>query len=170
VDVQEGSREGQEGLEMRLPEIQRSGLGAEIRRLRLGRGWTQDQLSEASGVGQSTISALENGRQEQTSLEYLQRLARAFKVSINLLLRAAGIMDDEAGDLSSREAVFRDISILLRQMASAETIDELEALRDENDLETYEVAVRALVGAFASNSQMGGTFWRLAIKARRDGK
>lgn len=151
---------------MRLPEIQRSGLGAEIKRLRLARGWTQDQLSEVAVVGQSTISALENGRQEQTSLEYLQRLARAFKVSINVLLRAAGIMDDDEAELSTREAVFRDIATLLRELAPAETIDELEAMRDHELAETYEGAVRALVEAFASNARMGGKLLRLPRTTR----
>lgn len=153
---------------MQLPELQRSGLGAEIKRLRRGRGWTQDQLYEESGVGQSTISALENGRQEQTSLEYLQRLARAFKVSINVLLRAAGIMDDEDVELTTRDAVFRDIGVLLRELASPETIDELEFLREHESAIIYERAVRALVGAFASNAKMGGELWRLSREIRRD--
>ena len=146
---------------MRLPDLQRSGLGAEIRRLRHARGWTQDQLAEASGVGQSTISALENGRQDQTSLEYLQRLARAFQVSINVFLRAAGIMDGEEEELTSREAVFRDITTLLRQLAPAETIDELEALREGEAPEDYEEAVRALVDAFAANTRMHGRVARV---------
>ena len=88
--------------EMRLPEGRRPQLGQEIKRLRRVRRWTQEQLEERSGVGQSTISALENGKQDQTSGEYLRRLADAFDVSVNVLLEAAGIMDEGATETPRR--------------------------------------------------------------------
>src|SRR5215210_15630 len=37
-------------------------LGEQLRRARLGRGWSQRGLERASGVDQTTISRLENGR------------------------------------------------------------------------------------------------------------
>lgn len=79
---------------MRLPEDRRSRLGKELKRLRNLRRLTQEQLEELSEVGQSTISALENGRQDQTSIEYLRRLAGALDVSVNVFLVAAGLMEE----------------------------------------------------------------------------
>lgn len=90
--------------EMRLPADRRSQLGQEIKRLRKLRRLTQEQLEEVSGVGQSTISALENGRQDQTSAEYFRRLAKALGVSVNVLLAAAGVMDEEEAEEESRPA------------------------------------------------------------------
>lgn len=146
---------------MRFDEVQRGGLGAEIRRLRLARGWTQDELRDRAEIGQSTISALENGKQEQTSLEYLQRLARAFGVSVNVFLRAAGIMEEEAPQVAGIDAVFADVADLLREVARPEAIEELRRLRESTSPEVYREAVRALVGAFASNLEMGVRMYRM---------
>jgi len=53
----------------------------EIRRVRKRTGFTQVQLSEATGIDQSSISRIENGKQG-VSLDYLQRMARAMGVSV----------------------------------------------------------------------------------------
>jgi transcriptional regulator with XRE-family HTH domain len=37
-------------------------LGTQLRRARLGNGWSQRRLERESGVDQTTISRLENGR------------------------------------------------------------------------------------------------------------
>src|SRR5690242_21835193 len=63
--------------------------GAAIRRLRLARGWSLAQLSEASGVPVSTLSRVELG---QNALNYdkLIRLCRALDVDLdNLVARQA---------------------------------------------------------------------------------
>jgi transcriptional regulator with XRE-family HTH domain len=50
------------------------------------RGWSQQDLSEASGVGQDTISALERGHHEPRP-STLRKLARAFGVEVAELFR-----------------------------------------------------------------------------------
>lgn len=70
-------------------------LGDELRRLRRLRGLTQEALEERSGVNQGTISALENGRQERTSLENINGFARALDVDPDVLLGAMGVDFDQ---------------------------------------------------------------------------
>lgn len=58
-------------------------LGENIRRLRLARDWTLDDLSERSGVDRGTISALENRRSRRS--EFAPQLARAFGMTVEEL-------------------------------------------------------------------------------------
>jgi len=53
----------------------------EIRQVRKKAGFTQAQLSEATGIDQASISRIENGKQGVT-LDYLQRMARALGVGV----------------------------------------------------------------------------------------
>lgn len=41
-------------------------VGRNVRKIRLGRGLTQEQLAEKSGLGQQYISPLESGRRNPT--------------------------------------------------------------------------------------------------------
>lgn len=51
-----------------------------LRRLRRDRELTQEQLAKASGVNQTTISDLENGRTTNPSWETIARIAKALHV------------------------------------------------------------------------------------------
>jgi phage repressor protein C with HTH and peptisase S24 domain len=63
-------------------------LGANIKRLRLERGWDQPTLSERSGVDVGTISALEVRDSERS--KYAPQLATALGVSVGELYGTAG--------------------------------------------------------------------------------
>lgn len=54
-----------------------------IRKLRLEKGWSQEQLAEASGVSTRTIQRLERGG--QASLESMKCLAAVFETNFNAL-------------------------------------------------------------------------------------
>jgi transcriptional regulator with XRE-family HTH domain len=54
-------------------------LGGQLRRARFGMGWSQMHLEQVSGVDQTTISRLENGRLAHFSLVRLGRLALALE-------------------------------------------------------------------------------------------
>lgn len=56
-----------------------------IRDARKRAGFTQVQLSEATGIDQATISRMENSRQSIT-LEYLKRIAGALGVKLGELV------------------------------------------------------------------------------------
>lgn len=52
--------------------------GERLKALRIGKGWTQDKLSEKSGVSQGHISDLEHGR-HLMDVPTAQRLAKALR-------------------------------------------------------------------------------------------
>ena len=60
--------------------------GEKLKRLRRGRGWTQQELSEASGVAQSTIAQIEKMRREEPRPRTLKKLAAALGVETAELL------------------------------------------------------------------------------------
>jgi transcriptional regulator with XRE-family HTH domain len=61
-------------------------VGENVRRLRERRGWTQDQLAEASGIHPTYISGIERARRNAT-LAVVARLAEALRVDPARLLR-----------------------------------------------------------------------------------
>ena len=65
-------------------------LGANVRRLRERRGWTQHQLSDASSLHVTYISGVERGRRNIT-LDVVGRLAEALGVDACDLLRDAAL-------------------------------------------------------------------------------
>ena len=60
--------------------------GQKLKRLRRGSGMTQADLYEASGVAQSTIAQIENGRRQEPHPGTLKKLDEALDVSIYDLL------------------------------------------------------------------------------------
>lgn len=60
----------------------RIGLPFQIRALRLSRGWTQDQLAEATGMAQPRICEIEKPGQRKLNLETLLRLAAGLDVGL----------------------------------------------------------------------------------------
>jgi len=52
-----------------------------LRRLRLHKGWSQQDLAGKSGVGQDTISGIESGRREPRP-STLRKLAQALGVEV----------------------------------------------------------------------------------------
>ncbi len=81
----------------------KSGVGAAIRKLRLARGWTLNELAAHTGIPLSTLSRVELG---QNALNYdkLVRLCRALEVDLQgLVAREA----DVTAMISGRRAVIR---------------------------------------------------------------
>jgi ribosome-binding protein aMBF1 (putative translation factor) len=61
-------------------------LGATVRRLRLAHGWSQDVLSDRSGLHRAHIGEIERGETNVT-LQTLKTLADTFHVRITDLLK-----------------------------------------------------------------------------------
>jgi len=72
-----------------------------IAELRLERGWTQERLSEASGITVRTVQRLEAGN--DASLDTLSRVARALEVPVRELFAAVG-HDDFGRSVSALDA------------------------------------------------------------------
>lgn len=65
------------------------GPGAKLRALRIERSLTMGQLAEKTGIPQSTLSKLENGKMSMT-YEKLVRLGAGLQVDIGLLIQKDG--------------------------------------------------------------------------------
>lgn len=70
-----------------------SKLGEKIKKLRESYGMTIKDLSDKSGVGQSTISEIETGKAKNPKSETLAKIANALNVTVDSLL--AEKWDDE---------------------------------------------------------------------------
>ncbi len=67
-----------------------------IKKLRLDRGWSQEDLAETSGVSVRTIQRIENGG--RASLETLKCLAAVFETPVPELRRAEEMADQNDSD------------------------------------------------------------------------
>ncbi len=61
-----------------------------LKALREAKGLTQQQLAEAVGVRQATISDLETGKSRRIELDLIERLAKALRVKPGELLEYEG--------------------------------------------------------------------------------
>lgn len=103
-------------------------FGIRLREARTLRGWTQNRLSQESGLPAAVISHFETGTRRRASAASLVKLASALSVSVDYLLgRTEGIdiRDDRV------QATFRRLA-----GSSAETIEQavrvIEALMDRD--------------------------------------
>lgn len=62
-----------------------------LKALREAKGLTQQQLAEAVGVRQATISDLETGKSRRIELDLIERLAKALHVKPGELLEYGGL-------------------------------------------------------------------------------
>lgn len=60
-------------------------MGYKIKEVREQMGMTQEELASKSGVSRTTIWALENGIQKNTSTKTLTRIAEAMKTSVDAI-------------------------------------------------------------------------------------
>lgn len=73
-------------------------LAVVVRRLRLERGWSQEEAAHQTGMGTRLFQAIEGARTNVT-LTTLARLSRGFDVDAPLLFGSA----DDASDFERRE-------------------------------------------------------------------
>lgn len=61
-------------------------ISQNLRKIRIDRGLTQNRLSEASGIGRTTITEIENGTHPNTTIFVLCQLCKALRVTPNDLI------------------------------------------------------------------------------------
>lgn len=98
-------------------------LARRIRELRQARGWTQQDLSDESGLSRSYISRLEMGDIALPSSDRLRALASALGTTTDDLLQAAGFID-VPGDTS----LLPEIKTYLRQRYGIDNPQVLQAI------------------------------------------
>jgi len=68
-----------------MQSIQRR-LGDRIRKLRVGKGWSQEEFAEVTGFHRTYVGAMERGEKNMT-ISTLQIVAKTFDVTISALFR-----------------------------------------------------------------------------------
>jgi transcriptional regulator with XRE-family HTH domain len=95
-------------------EAQRAqALGALVRKLRRGRGYTLDELAKRIPMSASNLSRLELGTQGPPADEAIERIAAALEADAGKLLKAAG---RPSGGPSFEEQVLDRLNALGRDM------------------------------------------------------
>lgn len=109
-------------------------LGARLKKLRSDRGWSLENLADASGVSRSMLSQIERDQANPT-LAVTLRIARAFGMTIGELV--------EHPDASSSVNVIRAADRAYHYRSDEHcTIRTLSPLHLEKDVEFYEVQLR----------------------------
>src|SRR5712692_10915119 len=82
-----------------------SSFAAYLKELRKSRGLSLKQVETKAGVSNAYLSQLERGLRKPPHPEILQRLAKAYEVPVQDLLREAGYMGSEAQRGITREKI-----------------------------------------------------------------
>lgn len=104
-----------------------------VKKLRLRRGWSQEQLSDFSGLSVRTIQRIEKG--QTAGVESLKSLAAVFEVSITDLQQEPS-MDQTTNSLNN------DINVTLEERQAFEYVRKLKGFYSH--LATYCVVIPAL--------------------------
>lgn len=135
-----------------------------IRKLRLQRGWSQEQLAGISGVSTRTIQRIERGR--NASLESLKCLAAVFETDFNTL-REDTEMPDQNLTVKDRDALDK-LQILMagpqgRFSDAGLGDEEREAMEYVRDIKGFYVHLASYVVAMTLllvlNLVTGGPLW-----------
>ncbi len=69
--------------------------GKKIKELRIKIGISLTELSKISGVSKSYLSLIERGKQKNPSIEVLEKLAKALRIDVHLLIAQNNSLQDE---------------------------------------------------------------------------
>ena len=123
-------------------------LGARVKHLRAGRGWSLESLANASGVSRSMLSQIERERANPT-LGVTLRIARAFGLTLGELIEMPGA--------ASAVTVIRANDHTYHYRSDKDCrIRTLSPLNLEKDIEFYEVRLQS-GGALRSSPHFEGT-------------
>lgn len=154
-------------------------LGPVIRTLRLRRRWRQADLARAADVSPATISRLERGRVDATSLEVLRRVFAAVDARIELVPRwRGGDLDRliDARHAGMIEVLVRRLSSLPAWIVQPEVTFSIRGEHGSIDIVAWHPALRALliIEVKSSIDDVGGLvrqvdrYRRLAFEVARD--
>ncbi len=124
-----------------------------IQKLRLQRGWSQEQLAELSGLSVRTIQRIENGK--PASAESLKSLASVFEIEFSMLLPKSvdSIDSAKAAQASPEESKVDNFSIKNNPLMQGVSREEALALRH----------VRAVRGFYIHAAQYAAVIPVLAV-------
>lgn len=123
-------------------------VGRRVKKLRQDRGWSLEELADASGVSRSMLSEIERERANPT-LTVAFRIARAFGMSLEDLVEGAG------GGTAIRVIRAKDMAQVFRNDKLCQ-IRTLSPLNLEKDVEFYEMRLKK-GGSLTSQPHFAGT-------------
>ncbi|MVT40225.1 helix-turn-helix domain-containing protein [Chitinophaga oryziterrae] len=106
-------------------------LGTKLKDAREHLQLTLRQVEEASGISNAYLSQLENGKILKPSANILYKLSTLYKVNLNSLLAAAGIIttSDKSAELSREDEVLNNIAFYAENLSSDEKSQVLEYIK-----------------------------------------
>lgn len=106
-------------------------LGTKLKDAREHLQLTLRQVEEASGISNAYLSQLENGKILKPSANILYRLSTLYKVNLNSLLAAAGIIttSDKSAELSQEDEVLNNIAFYAENLSNDEKTQVLEYIK-----------------------------------------
>jgi HTH-type transcriptional regulator, competence development regulator len=81
-----------------------SKLGETLKKSRINFGLTLRQIEDASGISNAYLSQLENDKIKKPSANILYKLSDLYKIELNDLLIAAGIIENVAKHTSKKKS------------------------------------------------------------------
>lgn len=109
-----------------------------VRKLRLQKGWSQEQLSQLSGLSVRTIQRIERG--QKAGLESLKSLAAVFEIKVTDLQQEEAKMNNETG-ISNNTS--KQIEITEQEQSVIEQVKEIKNFYSH--LITYLVVIAILL-------------------------
>lgn len=106
-------------------------LGTKLKDAREYLQLTLRQVEEASGISNAYLSQLENGKILKPSANILYKLSTLYKVNLNSLLAAAGIIttSDESAEFSKEDEVLNNIAFYAENLSNDEKSQVLEYIK-----------------------------------------
>jgi|GEM_PF-1292353 len=121
--------------------------GERVRKIREKKDISANELSRLTGISQSTISKLENGKRK-ADFDLLDLLARGLKVSIDTLIgeSATSIIDDRLEEIGmSLEAVSEKAGVSFQWLQNLD-----DFIPGKDDVEDHELDWDAVIGEYKS--------------------
>jgi putative transcriptional regulator len=91
-------------------------VGEEVKRLRQGKGWTQEQLAVYAGSSQPTVNLLEAGKRNPSAAT-LEKVARALEVEVVDLFPKPQTLQPSLEDAVQSEALQEALAVLFQGLA-----------------------------------------------------
>ncbi len=82
-------------------------VGANIRKIRILKGYSQEYVADSLDISQKTYSHLENDK-SKISLTRLSQIAKLFEVNVIQILTTTGLVDDDVLDLKNELEDFQE--------------------------------------------------------------